>query len=104
MQLEIDQLAVKKIKELRPTPESALRVTLKGGGCSGLSISMVWVHSPEDSDIIVLKDDIQVFVDSKSSLFLDGFMLSYNDSLTDAGFKLNKPGVSFCGCGQSFTL
>src|SRR6266478_2171774 len=103
MDFEVDNTAIIKIRELRPSKEHGLRIAVHGGGCSGFSLSMKWAESPEESDIIIIAGDTLVFIDKKSSLFLNGSLLSYEDSLTSAGFNvLNKQFKSKCGCGSSF--
>jgi iron-sulfur cluster assembly protein len=99
--------AVNKIKELRPTPESALRIKVQGGGCSGLLLDVSWAEAPEEDDCIVLGSDYMYFVDKKSALFLKSFVLDYDVALTNGGFKLkpqNSKDTTFCGCGKSFSI
>lgn len=100
--ISVTQEAILKIKELRPTDDSCIRITCSGGGCSGFQYDMKWTESPEINDKIIIQEDITLFIESRSSLFLKGFVLSYEDGLTSAGFKLSKPDIQFCGCGKSF--
>jgi iron-sulfur cluster assembly protein len=45
---------------------------------------------------------VQVFIDPKSFLFLDGSTLDYATSMMSRGFKWTNPNVKgTCGCGES---
>ncbi len=103
MEFEVDEAAYLKIKELRPSQEHGIRIAVYGGGCSGLSYSMEWLEAPKDGDQIIIHKDALVFIDKKSSLFLTGAMLQYEESLTSAGFKITSAKMkNVCGCGESF--
>ncbi|MHB8875321.1 MAG: HesB/IscA family protein, partial [Myxococcaceae bacterium] len=81
------------------------RISVKGGGCSGLAYNMEWAEAPRERDKIFEQDGVRVFVDPKSYLYLIGTELVYEDGLMASGFKLRNPNVkSTCGCGESFTL
>lgn len=104
MTFSISPLALTKIKEFRPNEQSSLRLKVLSGGCSGFRYDLSWAESPEDSDKIILIDDIQVFIENKSSLFLNNSELDYVDALTNSGFKINSNAFKEkCGCGQSFS-
>lgn len=107
MQISISDLAIKKLKELRPEGQ-ALRVKVVGGGCSGLSYKMEWITPDSidtEKDRLVKIDDMQVAVDGKSLLFLAGSMLDYSDGLDGTGFVWSNPNAArSCGCGSSFNI
>lgn len=66
---------------------------------------MDWVGSPEDSDKTYDFDGIQVCVDKKSYLFLNGVELDFQEDLVKAGFIFHNPEAKrSCSCGESFTL
>ena len=47
---------------------------------------------------------LNVFIDSRSLLYLAGSTLDYNDGLMESGFKVENPNAnSTCGCGESFS-
>lgn len=61
------------------------------------------VTSAEDSDTVVEKDGVRVFVDKESEAYLSGIELDYVEALNDSGFKIQNPNASrSCGCGTSF--
>ena len=81
-----------------------LRLQVKGGGCSGLSYHMNFDRK-RDADNEFDFENLKVFVDPKSYLYLDGTTLDYADTLQDKGFKFINPKASkTCGCGESFTV
>lgn len=81
-----------------------LRVGVVGGGCSGYSYKMEFTET-RDGDQVVAHGPAQVFVDSKSLLFLGGSVLDYIESLTGAGFTVRNPNATgTCGCGTSFSV
>ena len=86
-------------------PNLALRVGVKGGGCSGLSYTMGIEENPTEKDTVFEIDGLRVFVDKKSAAFLDGLTLDYSTkNLLEGGWKwLNPNAARSCGCGTSFT-
>ncbi len=81
-----------------------LRLCVKGGGCSGLSYDMAFDRMKAGDQASVF-DGVNVFVDPKSYLYLDGITFDYSDSLKDKGFKFVNPNaVKTCGCGESFSV
>lgn len=95
---------VKKIMEANKIPETyGLRVGVKGGGCSGLSYSLGFDAEQRESDKIIMKDGIRIFVDPKSLFYLSGTQLDFTDGLNGRGFVFNNPNATkTCGCGSSF--
>jgi iron-sulfur cluster assembly protein len=95
---------IKKIMAANNIPETyGLRVGVKGGGCSGLSYSLGYDKEARETDKIVKKDGVQLFVDPKSLFYLSGTQLDYTDGLNGKGFVFNNPqAAKTCGCGSSF--
>ncbi len=85
--------------------EGALRVSIVGGGCSGLSYKLDLVGAPRKSDILVETAGARVVVDVKSALFLSGSELDYSSALINGGFKIKNPNATAsCSCGESFSV
>ncbi|HEU5232510.1 MAG TPA: iron-sulfur cluster assembly accessory protein [Terriglobales bacterium] len=100
--------AVAKVKEIMaqqdPMP-AGLRIGVVGGGCSGFSYSMNFENSPGMMDKVLTFDDLKVFVDATSLMYLNGCTVDYLETLEAAGFKFDNPNVkSTCGCGSSFNV
>jgi iron-sulfur cluster assembly accessory protein len=98
--------AVLKVKEIMaaqdPVP-SALRLGVKGGGCSGFSYSMQFDNEKGMMDKSFEFDGLTLLVDATSFMYLDGVTVDYLETLEGSGFKFDNPNVkSTCGCGSSF--
>jgi len=100
-----DRAAEKIQKLLAGTSEgSGLRVQIVEGGCSGFEYKMV-VGKREAEDRVFQKNGARIFLDSKSTLHLNGTELDYKDALMQSGFVFNNPNVKgTCGCGTSFAV
>ncbi len=94
---------IKKLADKRGKPESALRVGIRGGGCTGFSYLFEWSDAPaRQHDKVFEKDGIKLYVDPKSFVYLDGTELDFVTSIMGYGFKFNNPNVKgSCGCGES---
>jgi iron-sulfur cluster assembly protein len=98
--------AVGKIREAfeREGVNGGLRLGVLGGGCSGLSYQFKFDVKPRPTDQILNFDDVKVFIDPKSLVFLDGMTLDWKDSLIHSGFVFENPNAKkSCGCGTSFS-
>jgi len=103
--------AVEKIHAAfqRERVTGGLRLGVLGGGCSGLSYQFKFDIKPRATDQILKfpvasGDEVQVFIDPKSMVFLDGMTLDWQDSLIQSGFVFNNPHAQkSCGCGTSFS-
>lgn len=105
-QVHVTPKAVQKIREAfaREGVSGGLRLGVLGGGCSGLSYQFKFATEPRPRDYIFEFDDVKVFVDPKSMLFLDGMTLDWQDSLMESGFVFQNPHAKkSCGCGTSFS-
>ncbi len=84
--------------------EKGLRLGVERGGCAGLQYIMS-VAAPEENDEIVEAGGVRFFVAADSREYLSGCQVDYEDSLNDAGFKIQNPlAARSCGCGTSFEL
>ena len=84
-------------------PGGVLRVSVVGGGCSGLQYKMDLQDGPANRDILVETAGVRVVVDPKSALYVTGSELDYLDAL-QGGFKVTNPNAATtCSCGESFS-
>jgi iron-sulfur cluster assembly protein len=80
-----------------------LRVSVKGGGCSGFSYVMGFDAEPRETDKVMVVNGLRVFVDPKSLFYISGTVLDYSDGLNGKGFVFQNPkAAKTCGCGSSF--
>ncbi len=100
--------AAEKIGELlggqAEAGEQALRVAVRGGGCSGFQYALAF-DQPKDDDNVFEVDGVAVVVDKVSMQFVFGSEVDYVEGLQGAGFQVNNPNVvAACGCGSSFQV
>ncbi|MCG8474759.1 MAG: iron-sulfur cluster assembly accessory protein [Cytophagales bacterium] len=82
-----------------------IRVSVKGGGCSGLMYDLNFDNCILESDEVFETGDVKVIVDKKSLLYLLGTTLEFSDGLNGKGFQFINPNAArTCGCGESFSV
>ena len=105
--IHVTPKAVVKIRETfarEGVSGGGLRLGVQGGGCSGLSYLFRYDPKPRPNDHVFRFEDVEVFVDPKSMVYLTGMTLDYKESLMYSGFAFDNPNASkSCGCGTSFT-
>ena len=94
----------------RGTPDAALRVGIRGGGCSGFTYVIEFHDGPPRPKDRVYDyeqngQNVRVVVDPKSLVYLNGTVLDWEQTLMKQGFKFVNPNEKTnCGCGHSFTV
>ena len=106
--VKLTDKAAEKIKELLSAQENAseqaLRVAVRGGGCSGFQYALA-LDQPKEEDHVFEHQGVAVVVDKVSMQFVFGSEVDYVDGLQGAGFVVNNPNVvAACGCGSSFQV
>ena len=82
-----------------------LRVSVVGGGCSGLSYKLDFDNELKPSDQSFEEKGIKVVTDLKSFLYLVNTTLDFSEGLNGKGFYFSNPNASrTCGCGESFAV
>ena len=96
---------VKRLMAQQSQPSQALRVGVQGGGCSGLNYVMgIDSAEPKQFDQAFEVEGVNILVDTKSHLYLDGTTIDYVSSMTGGGFQFSNPNAKkSCGCGTSFS-
>ncbi|HSJ17603.1 MAG TPA: iron-sulfur cluster insertion protein ErpA, partial [Solirubrobacterales bacterium] len=100
--------ATEKVNELLAAQEDgseqALRVAVRGGGCSGFQYALAF-DKPREEDHVFEHGGVSVIVDKVSMQFVFGSEVDYVEGLQGAGFAVNNPNVvAACGCGSSFQV
>ena len=100
--------AADKVAELlgsqEGSEEQALRVAVRGGGCSGFQYALAFDRAKDDDHVFEV-DGVSVIVDKVSMQFVFGSEVDYVEGLQGAGFQVNNPNVvAACGCGSSFQV
>ena len=105
--INLTESAVEEVKRLlskQNKPDQGLRVTVRGGGCSGLSYQLGF-GSKQEGDTQFEFGNVRVFIDPKSYLYVKGMTLDFSDALDNRGFKFVNPNAQkSCGCGESFSV
>jgi iron-sulfur cluster assembly accessory protein len=106
--ITLSDRAAEKIRELLTEQpdgsEQALRVAVRGGGCSGFQYALAF-DAPKQDDHRFTAKGVSVVVDKTSMQFVFGSEVDWVDGLQGAGFSVNNPNVvAACGCGSSFQV
>jgi iron-sulfur cluster insertion protein len=103
----VSQRAAQRIAEIVAGQggDAALRVEVRGGGCSGFRYHFDLDRETKPDDIVIEREGARVLVDTTSLEFLAGAQLDYTDALMGAHFAIKNPNASSsCGCGESFSV
>ena len=105
----VSEKAREKVLELKESSELGdeyfLRVSVVGGGCSGLSYKLDFDNELQPKDQVFDDNDIRIVTDLKSFLYLCDTTLDFSDGLNGKGFHFSNPNASrSCGCGDSFAV
>jgi len=87
-------------------PKLYLRLRVVGGGCSGFQhkLDLDPQVNPKIDEVFEL-NGVEVVVDKKSLLYLDGVTVDFHDDLNKRGFSISNPSAKgTCGCGSSFSM
>lgn len=106
--VSLSERAAKQIRKIRDNENLQeglyLRVAVEGGGCSGLSYKLGF-DIRTDKDELFNSQDLEIVVDPKHLMYLDGIVIDYPDGLDARGFTFDNPNASeSCGCGSSFAV
>jgi len=107
--IDITERAAKEIRRIVADqslgPATALRVGVKGGGCSGFSYTLGFDDQIAEVDQVTELEGIRIVCDPKSFLYLNGTQIDFEDNLMGRGFKFGNPNATkSCGCGESFSV
>ncbi len=107
--LFISDSAKIKISQLIETKEPGkdwfVRVSVKGGGCSGLSYDLDFDHEMQSEDQVFEDKGVKMVTDLRSFLYLVNTTLEFTEGLNGKGFHFSNPNASrTCACGESFSV
>lgn len=83
-----------------------LRVSIQGGGCSGLNYILKFDKNTKSDDIIIKDDNLTIACDPKTIKYIKGLEIDYETkNLLKTGFIFNNPNSkTSCSCGESFSI
>ena len=97
-------MKVAQLIEEEGNTDLKLRVFVQGGGCSGFQYGFTFDEVVNEDDTTMVKNGVQLLIDSMSYQYLVGAEIDYKDDLEGAQFVIKNPGAtSTCGCGSSFS-
>ncbi len=103
----VTEVAVKKLKNVMKSDNKEdyfLRMSVEGGGCSGMTYKMDFDRQQKEFDKVFKSNGLTVICDLKSWLYLKDVEIDYSDDLLNGGFKIKNPNAErTCGCGTSFS-
>jgi len=103
----VTENAVNKLKGVMKSDNKEnyfLRMSVEGGGCSGMTYKMDFDKKQNEFDKVFKSNGLTVICDLKSWLYLKDVKIDYSDDLLNGGFKITNPNAErTCGCGTSFS-
>tara|TARA_B100001057_G_scaffold334558_1_gene335183 strand:- start:596 stop:928 length:333 start_codon:yes stop_codon:yes gene_type:complete len=106
--IKLSDNAASRIKEIMLTAEKdslGLRVSVKSGGCAGMSYVMEYAKEINPNDEVIEDKGVKVFVDPAAVMYLIGTEMDYKKEELSSSFVFNNPNeTERCGCGESFKI
>lgn len=106
--IKITQKAATRIKAILEAENKlgyALRISVVGGGCSGMNYNIAFDNKKGEFDKVYESLGVNIYCDLQSWLYLKGTTIDFSDDILSGGFKLENPNAArTCGCGTSFSV
>ena len=94
--IKLSDNAASRIKEIMSNAEKnaiGVRVSVKSGGCAGMSYVMEY------------STEVKVYIDAAAVMYLLGTEMDYKKEDFSSTFVFNNPNeTERCGCGESFKV
>ena len=106
--IKLSENAATRIKEIMSNAQKdsvGVRVSVKSGGCAGMSYVMEYSKEINSNDEVIEDKGVKVFVDSAAVMYLLGTEMDYKKEELSSSFVFNNPNeTERCGCGESFKI
>tara|TARA_B100001121_G_scaffold280435_1_gene272354 strand:+ start:155 stop:490 length:336 start_codon:yes stop_codon:yes gene_type:complete len=106
--IKLSDNAASRIKEIMSKAENdslGVRVSVKAGGCAGMSYVMEYTKEANPNDEIIEDKGVKVFIDPAAVMYLLGTEMDYKQEEMSSTFVFNNPNeTERCGCGESFKI
>ena len=106
--IKLSDNAALKIKEIMSNAEQGslgVRVSVKSGGCAGMSYIMEYAKDIKPNEEIVEDKGVKVLIDPKAIMYLLGTEMDYKKEKFSSQFVFKNPNeTERCGCGESFKI
>lgn len=104
--VQLTEAAAFQIKDMLKEHEEEnayIRVSVQGGGCSGLAYGLNVDYEVNDDDELTEQHGVRVIIAKEHAPLLNGTVIDYKESLLGGGFTIDNPNAVYtCGCGSSF--
>ena len=98
-------IRIKAILDAEKKDGHALRLSVVGGGCSGMNYNIAFDDNKGEFDKVYRSKGVDIYCDLQSWLYLKGTAIDFSDDILSGGFKITNPNASrTCGCGTSFSV
>ncbi len=106
--IKLSDNAALRIKEIMANAEKdyiGIRVSVKSGGCAGMSYVMEYTKEINPNDEVIDDKGVRVFIDTAAVMYLLGTEMDYKKEELSSSFVFNNPNeTERCGCGESFKV
>ena len=106
--IKLSDNAASRIKEIMSSAEKnaiGVRVSVKSGGCAGMSYVMEYSKEINPNDEVIEDKGVKVFVDPGAIMYLLGTEMDYKKEQFSSSFTFKNPNeTERCGCGESFKV
>ena len=106
--IKISDNAASRIKEIMSGAENntvGVRISVKSGGCAGMSYVMEYSKETNPNDEVIEEKGVKVFIDPAAVMYLLGTEMDYKKEDFSSTFVFNNPNeTERCGCGESFKI
>ena len=106
--IKLSDNAANRIKEIMSSVKKevlGVRVSVKSGGCAGMSYVMEYSKKACPNDEVIEDKGVKVFIDSAAVMYLLGTEMDYKKEEFSSSFVFNNPNeTERCGCGESFKI
>ena len=106
--IKLSDNAATRIKEIMSDGEKnviGVRVSVKSGGCAGMSYVMEYSKEINPNDELIEEKGVKVLIDPKAIMYLLGTEMDYKKEKFASQFVFKNPNeTERCGCGESFKV
>ena len=106
--IKLSDNAASRIKEIMSNAENnpvGVRVSVKSGGCAGMSYVMEYSKEVNPTDELIEDKGVKVYIDAAAVMYLLGTEMDYKREDFSSTFVFNNPNeTERCGCGESFKV
>ena len=106
--IKLSDNAAIRIKEIMANAEKGsigVRVSVKAGGCAGMSYVMEYANEIKPNEEVIEEKGVKVIIDPSAIIYLLGTEMDYKTEKFSSQFIFKNPNeTERCGCGESFNI